>query len=67
MKKPELELEQTMLSFALLFKNHILTDSKMINMASNIVDRESGEEQTTLVDSFENIYNETEKAYQFLA
>ena len=67
MRRPEFELEQTLLGFACLFKNHVLTDSKIISIASNIVDRENGEDEGAVVDSFDNIYNETEKAYVFLA
>ena len=56
-----------MLSFALSFKNHILTDSKIISIVANVVDRENDQDEVTVVDSLDNVYNETEKAYKYMA
>ena len=68
MKKPEVELELVMLSFAVLYKNHVLTDSKMINLASTMIERETqNQEDATVVDSLDNVYGETEKAILYLA
>jgi hypothetical protein len=51
-----------------LYKNHILTDSKLIQLASQMAEREGQNlDDATVVDSLETIWGGTEKAYEFMA
>ena len=59
-----IELESALLSFCVSYKNHVLTDSTLILLGSQLCDEPESE---SLVDSLENVYNESQKAYCMLA
>ena len=48
MRKPESELEQCLLNFCVLYKNHVLTDSKMIQIAINMNAIENSDDATVV-------------------
>ena len=43
MKSPELELEAALLNFAKVFKNYVLTDSRIIMLCSMLYQEQNGE------------------------
>lgn len=42
-KSPEIELESSLLAFAKIFKNHVLTDSRILLLCSHLYQERNGE------------------------
>lgn len=58
------DLEQALLTFVLSFKNHILTDSRLILLGSHLAEDANGSEDVAEpVDTIEGVYNESKQAY----
>lgn len=57
-----------MLQFTLVFKNHILTDSRLILLGSHLAEDANGSDDgPQTVESIDGIYNESKSAYAVLA
>lgn len=58
------ELELALLAFSLSFKNHVLTDSRLILLGSALSeDQDDG----VSIEGIDSIYNESKSAYAALA
>ena len=60
----ETELESSLLSFAIGFKNQVLTDSRLILLGSNLSNEP---EEDGALDTLDGVYNESKTAYHMLA
>ena len=63
-RKVETELELSLLSFAVGYKNHVLTDSRLISLGSNLSNEPDEDEA---LDTLAGVYNESKAAYTTLA
>ncbi len=63
------DLESALLAFTLVFKNHVLTDSRMILLGSHFADDANGSDDgpQSVLDSIDGVYNESKNAYAVLA
>ena len=61
-------MESSLLSFTLVFKNHVLTDSRLILLGSHLAEDANGSDDgPQAIDSIEGVYNESKNAYAVLA
>jgi hypothetical protein len=56
-------LETSLLNFIVTFKNHVLTDSRLIMLGAQLAEEPEGE----ALDTIEGVYNESKSAYLMLA
>lgn len=63
------DLETALLAFTLVYKNHVLTDSRMILLGSHLSEDANGSDSVSqsALDSIDGIYNESKNAYMMLA
>ena len=61
------DLEYALLGFVLGFKNHILTDQRMILLASCLAQEANGGDSPPPVDTIDGVYNESQQAYNTIA
>lgn len=66
MKPPELELEASLLSFAKVFKNHVLTDSRILMLCSTLYQEQHGEVEGQ-ADNLSDVDSESSTSLQMLA
>lgn len=57
-------LEISLLYFVTSYKNHVLTDSRLIMMGAQLCEEPEDE---NAIDTIEGIYNESRSAYRMLA
>ena len=60
------DLESALLTFILSFKNHVLTDSRLICLGSRLAEDTNGADEV-VIDSIDGVYNESKLAYGVLA
>lgn len=54
------DLEQALLTFVLSFKNHILTDSRLIMLGAHLAEDANGSDDVAEpVDGIDGVYNES--------
>ena len=63
-RQVESELESSLLSFAVGYKNHVLTDSRLILLGSNLSNEPECDDG---LDTLDGVYNESKTAYHMLA
>lgn len=63
-RQVETELESSLLSFAAGYKNHVLTDSRLILLGSNLSNEPEADDA---LDTLDGVYNESKTAYHMLA
>lgn len=65
-KPPEIELESSLLAFAKVFKNHVLTDSRVILLCSHLYQEQNGEVEGAY-DNGSDVDTESSTSLQMLA
>lgn len=65
-KPPELELEASLLNFAKVFKNHVLTDNRILMMCSTLYQEQNGEVEGQ-ADNLSDVDQESSSSLQMLA
>jgi len=58
------ELEEKLLHFCVNYKNHVLTDSRLIMLGAHLCEEPEDEAR---LDTIDGVYNESKSAYSMLA
>ena len=66
MKPPEIELEASLLAFAKMFRNNVLTDSRILMLCSTLYQEQNGEVEGGY-DSINDVDTESATSLQMLA
>jgi len=66
MRAPELELEASLLQFAKVFKNHVLTDNRILMMCSTLYQEQNGEVEGQ-PDNLSDVDQDSSTSQQMLA
>ena len=66
MRSPELELEASLLNFAKVFKNHVLTDNRILMLCSTLYQEQNGEVEGQ-ADNLSDVDTESSTSLQMLA
>ena len=66
MRPPEAELESSLLAFAKVFKNHVLTDSRIIMLCSTLYQEQNGEVEGQY-DNLSDVDTESNTSLSMLA
>ena len=66
LKPPEIELEESLLAFAKMFRNHVLTDSRILMLCSTLYQEQNGEVEGAY-DNVGDVDTESATSLQMLA
>ena len=61
------DFELALIHFTLNFKNHVLTDSRLIMLGSTIAQENQEDTALKAIDTIDGVYNETNISYDVIA